>query len=198
MNGRRRTGDHYSRRARRENYPARSIYKLEHIDKRTRLIRRGDLVLDLGAAPGSWTLYASKQVGPKGLVIAIDRAPLEVGVPGNVISMEASALDVEFDMLKEHTDGRKFDAIISDMAPRTSGQKFVDQSRSFVLFSRAVEIAGQMVRPGGRFVGKIFQGEDFEVARDKVRAIFSQVKIMRPKSIRTESYEVYLVGLNRR
>lgn len=198
MAGQRRTRDHFTRRAKRENYPARSIYKLEEIDNKAKLLRTGDNVVDLGAAPGSWTLYAAKKVGLSGTVVAIDRAPITIGVPKNVVTMEASALDIEASSLREYCGEKGFDVVISDMAPRTSGQRFVDQSRSFELFCRALEIGDELLRPGGRFVGKIFQGEDFEAAREKVRQIFNKARIFRPQSIRSESYEVYLVGLDKR
>ena len=198
MGGPRRTADHYSKRARAERYPARSIYKLEEIDRRVRLIRPGFSVLDLGAAPGSWTLYASQKVGPKGRVVAVDRAALTVRTPANVVYVQADALAIDPPALLAAVGGNGFDAVISDMAPRTSGHRFVDQSRSFELFCRAVELAQALCRRGGNFVGKIFQGEEFETARGRVREQFTQVRVIRPQSVRSESYEVYLVGLRRK
>jgi 23S rRNA (uridine2552-2'-O)-methyltransferase len=198
VSGPRRTADHFTKKARAEHYPARSIYKLEEIDRRVRLLKPGMHVLDLGAAPGSWTLYAAKKVGPKGSVVAIDRAELTVGTPSNVVYVQADALAVDPAELLARVGSAGFDAVISDMAPRTSGARFVDQSRSFELFCRAVELAAALCRPGGSFVGKIFQGEDFEVARTRVRDAFEQARVIRPTSVRSESYEVYLVGLRRR
>lgn len=198
MAGRRRGSDHYARRARKEHFPARSVYKLEEIDRRVGLLRRGDLVLDLGAAPGSWTIYAAGRVGAEGRVVAVDRVPLTVGLPDHVTALEADALSVEPAELLERTRGRSFDAVLSDMAPRTSGHRFVDQSRSFRLFSRALEIAVDLLAPGGAFVGKLFQGEDFDTARERVRAGFEKARVLRPRGVRTESLEVYLVGLSRR
>jgi 23S rRNA (uridine2552-2'-O)-methyltransferase len=196
--GRRRTRDYYARLAKRENYPARSIYKLEEIDRKVRLIRKRDRVLDLGAAPGSWSLYASQKVGPTGTVVSVDLSALSVGLPDNIVSIEADVLTLEPDDLAEYGGEKGFDAVISDMAPHTTGNRFVDQSRSFELFNRATEIASVLVRPGGRFVGKIFHGEEFQTARDRVRDIFTKVQIMKPSSVRTESYEIYIVGLNHR
>ena len=198
MSGRRRTSDHYARRAKKENYPARSVYKLEEIDKRVHLIRPGDVVLDLGAAPGSWTLYAAKKVGPSGKVVAIDRAPIKVGVSANVHTIEADALAYDLSELASLCGPKGFDVVISDMAPRTSGQRFVDQSRSFALFGRALEMAERVLRPGGRFTAKIFHGEDFEEARARMRAFFTTVRVIKPSSVRSESYEIYLVGLDRK
>jgi 23S rRNA (uridine2552-2'-O)-methyltransferase len=174
------------------------VYKLQEIDEKTNLIRRNDKILDLGAAPGSWTMFVSEKVGPEGIVIAVDEQPLNAVIGANVVFFQADVLTLEVSAVLEKSNGVFLDAVISDMAPWTSGHRFVDQARSFNLFMRALEIAEQVVRPGGRFVGKIFQGEDFEVARDKVRDLFSMVKIVRPKSVRPESYEIYLVGLNRK
>jgi 23S rRNA (uridine2552-2'-O)-methyltransferase len=198
VGGPRRTADHFSKRAKAERYPARSIYKLEEIDRRVRLLKPGAAVLDLGAAPGSWTLYAAQKVGPKGRVVAVDRAPLTVGTPANVLYVQADALAIDPPALLAQVGGEGFDAVISDMAPRTSGHRFVDQSRSFALFSRAVELAAALGRPGGGFVGKLFQGEEFETARTNLRALFAEVRVIRPQSVRAESYEVYLVGLGRK
>ena len=182
VGGRRRTADHFSLRARRESYPARSIYKLQEIDKRVRLFKKGDNVLDLGAAPGSWTLYASKAVGMSGKVVAVDRADLTIGTPTNVTYIKADALAIEPAELTALIDTDGFQSVISDMAPRTSGQKFVDQTRSYNLFCRALELSVALCRHGGVFVGKIFQGEDFEKARDLVKQAYVKTRIIRPTS----------------
>ena len=199
MNARRRVNDHYARRAKKENYPARSVYKLKTIDEKVNLIRRNDRVVDLGAAPGSWTLFAAEKVGPNGFVVAIDRQPLSVGVPGNVLFLEEDIYEVDAETLDALLqDDKKVDVVMSDMAPRTSGHRFVDQSRSFDLFSAALDVADRLLRPGGRFAGKIFQGEAFDTARERMRELFTTVKIVRPDAVRSESYEIYLVGLNKK
>lgn len=198
MSANRRASDHYAKRAKKEHFPARSVYKLKEIDEKTNLIRRNDKILDLGAAPGSWTLYAADKVGSEGLVVAVDQQALTTGVGSNVFFLEADVMTVELSQIAAPLEGSPLDAVISDMAPSTTGHRFVDQARSFHLFMRALEIAEQTLRPGGRFVGKIFQGEDFEIARAQVRELFNTAKIIRPKSIRSESYEIYLVGLNRK
>ncbi len=198
VGGRRRTADHFSLRARRESYPARSIYKLQEIDKRVHLFKKGDNVLDLGAAPGSWTLYASKAVGPTGRIVAVDRAELTIGAPANVTYVKADALAIEPAELIALIDADGFQSVISDMAPRTSGQKFVDQTRSYNLFCRALDLSVALCRHGGNFVGKIFQGEDFEKARGLVKEAYVKTRIIRPTSVRSESYETYIVGLSRR
>jgi 23S rRNA (uridine2552-2'-O)-methyltransferase len=199
MGGRRRERDHFAKRAKKESYPARSVYKLQEIDQKAKIVRRNDTVIDLGAAPGSWTLYTADRVGPNGLVLAIDRQPLSVGVPKQVLFVEDDVMTLDIEAIEDLLTGEKrVDVVLSDMAPRTTCHRFVDQSRSFNLFSRALEIAKRLVRPGGRFAAKIFQGEDFETARDNVRALFTTVKIVKPRSVRQESYEIYLIGLNRK
>jgi 23S rRNA (uridine2552-2'-O)-methyltransferase len=190
--------DHYARKARRQHYPARSVFKLEEIDRRVKLLRRGARVLDLGAAPGSWTLYAAERVGPDGLVAAVDRTRIEVALPDQVETLEADLLELDPRDLFDRLGARPFDAVISDMAPRTTGHRFVDQSRSYELFGRALDIAAVASRAGGSFVGKIFHGEDFEAARKRVRDAYDKARVIRPAGTRSESYEVYIVGLGRR
>lgn len=155
-------------------------------------------MLDLGAAPGSWTLYAAQKVGVQGKVVAVDRATLSVGVPSHVVAIEADALAYDVEQLKMHGGEKGYDVVVSDMAPRTTGHRFVDQSRSFNLFCRALEIAEQVLRPGGRFAAKIFQGGDFENARSSLKELFVKTRVIKPASVRTESYEIYLVGLERK
>ena len=198
MGGRRQTSDHFAKRAKREKYPARSIYKLEEIDRRVRLLRPGNKVLDLGASPGSWTLYAAEKVGQNGLVVSVDRVPTAIGGQANIIAVEADAMSIDPESLLDLGSTTGFDAVVSDMAPRTSGHRFVDQSRSFELFQRALEIARATCRPGGNFAGKIFHGGEFDNARSSVRDLFGRVRAIRPASVRSHSFEIYLVGLGRR
>jgi len=190
--------DHYTRKARKQNFPARSVFKLEEIDRRVRLLSRGDGVLDLGAAPGSWTLYAAEKVGPFGRVVAVDRSRIEVALPAHVTVLEEDVLELEPEELIDRAGGAPFDAVISDMAPNTTGHRFVDQSRSYELFGRALEIALLATRPGGTFVAKIFHGEEFETARARVREAYGKTKVIKPAGTRSESYEIYIVGLGRR
>jgi len=185
--------DAYGKRARREGFPARSVYKLEEIDRRLRLLRRGMRVLDLGAAPGSWTLYAARKVQREGKVVSIDLKPHEGAMPPQVDFRVADIRDVDVESL-----GGEFDLVISDMAPKTSGMRDADQYRSYELFCTAVDVAERVLVPGGAFVGKIFQGTEFEMARDHLRRVFAKERIIRPKATRDESYELFLCGLDRR
>ncbi|MDH3818427.1 MAG: RlmE family RNA methyltransferase [Myxococcales bacterium] len=187
----RRKQDHHGRRARREGYPARSVYKLQEIDRRVGLFKKGQRVLDLGASPGSWTLYAAEQVGPNGQVLGIDLHDPGVALPAQAQILTLDAFQVD----PESLDG-PFDLVISDMAPKTSGQRHADQYRSYELVMRALELAKSVLKPGGTFVAKIFQGAEFEDARGAMRELFANVRIVRPKATRDESYEVFLVGLD--
>ncbi|MEM9072389.1 MAG: RlmE family RNA methyltransferase [Myxococcota bacterium] len=164
------------------------MYKLEEIARRTQVLRRGQRVLDLGAAPGSWTLYAAEQVGPKGHVLAIDLNELQISPATNIEIRQGDA--------READDLGTFDVVLSDMAPKTSGQRAADQYRSYELVMTALAIAKRTLVPGGSLVAKIFQGPEFEDARSAFRACFGKVRILRPKAVRDESYEVFLVGLN--
>ena len=167
------------------------MYKLQEIDRRVGLFKKGQRVLDLGASPGSWTLYAAEQVGPHGRVLGID-----LNDPGVALPPQAEILTLDAFQVDPGTLGGPFDLVISDMAPKTSGQRHADQYRSYELVMRALELAKTVLKPGGTFVAKIFQGAEFEEARDAVREVFGKVRIIRPKATRDESYEVFLVGLN--
>lgn len=147
-------------------------------------------MLDLGASPGSWTLYAADKVGPRGRVLGLDLKECELVLPAHASTLVADA----FAMSVEDLNG-PFDVVLSDMAPKTSGQRHADQFRSFELYIRALELASKVLRPGGSFVGKIFQGAEFDEARAKTREHFSKLRVVRPEATRDESYEVFLVGL---
>lgn len=188
-----RTQDAYAKRARREGFPARSVYKLEEIDRRIRLLRPGQSVLDLGASPGSWTLYAAEKVGREGRVIGLDLKPLRSEVPPQATFRVGDVREETIQSLEG-----PFDVVLSDMAPDTTGHRDLDQYRSYELFKAAVDLAEGTLVPGGNFVGKIFQGPEFEQAREELRAVFEKVRIIRPKATRDVSYELFLIGLGRR
>lgn len=187
--------DAYGHRAKRDGYPARSVYKLEEIDKRVRLFRRGQRVLDLGAAPGSWTLYAAQRVAAEGKVVAIDLNPIEINLPANVLAVQGdlNALDVA-----ALGGPSTFDLVISDMAPHTSGQRQTDAFRSYELVMLALTVAEKHLAVGGHFVAKIFQGAEFEDARKALQGKFDKVRVIKPDASRQESYEIFLVGLGRK
>ena len=188
--------DHYARQAKKERFPARSVYKLQEIQKKYNLIKKGDIVLDLGCAPGSWLTYAASQTGKAGRVIGIDQVPVTIKVPSHVTLYTANILLMEDDIIKSL--GSNVNVVISDMAPSTTGNKLVDNTRSFDLCRRALSIAQMTLTTGGSFVSKIFQGEDFKTFVDMVRPNFTQLKIFKPKSSRKASKEIYIIGLRKK
>jgi len=187
--------DARTREAKAKGYPARSVWKLEEIDRRVKLFSQGQRVLDLGAAPGSWSLYASERIGPRGAVLAIDRQPILQAFPATVRVVQGDALTLETAALSEHAP---YDVVLSDMAPNTSGSRVADQAQSFELFSRAVSVARELGRPGSHFVGKLFMSGDFEAARAALQLTYAKCVVIRPDGTRTRSTEVFLVGLGKR
>jgi len=186
--------DSYTLLAKEQGYPARSVFKLEEIDRRTRLFRAGQRVLDLGAAPGSWAKYAAERVGGKGRVLAVDLSEITAPMPANVERVRGDVFAMSIEDL-----GRAgpYQVVLSDMAPATTGTRFADQARSFELFMRAVEVAAGVLAPGGAFVGKIFMGEDFDRAKARVKSLFGEARVLRPDATRSQSYEVFVAGLGR-
>jgi 23S rRNA (uridine2552-2'-O)-methyltransferase len=191
MAHRRRHQDTFGRRAKREGYAARSVYKLQEIDKKVGLLRRGARVLDLGAYPGSWSSYAAERVQSEGRVLGVDLTPFRGVLPAHARMIEGDVFQVDPASLG---GPRSFDVVMSDMAPSTTGHRFTDQARSFALFMRALEIATLVLAPGGSFVAKIFHGGDFDQAKRAVEERFEKVRIVRPQAVRTESIETFLVG----
>jgi len=187
--------DHYFKLAKKENYPARSVYKLKELDAEFKLLRPGLKVLDLGAAPGSWTLYAAQKVGPAGRVLSVDINPTDTPFPENVTFMVADALDPGPELSAVILSMKPFHLVISDMAPRTTGQRFADQARSLELVEQALAMAGTCLVHGGHFVAKVFMGPDVKAFTDSMRGAFEKVKTAKPKSSRSESFEHFIVGL---
>ena len=186
--------DARSRSARATGYPARSVFKLKEIDERFKLFRAGQRVLDLGAAPGSWSLYASERTGPTGRVLAVDLQEIRQAFPSNVTVIRGDAFELAPDVLVVHAP---FDVVLSDMAPSTSGDKSSDRAMSYRLFAAALEAAERHLVAGGAFVGKIFMGGDFEEAKRSVRSAFRVCKTVKPRGTRQRSSELYLIGLGR-
>ena len=182
--------DHYTRRAKKEKYPARSVYKLEEIQKKHQLIRKGHKVLDLGCSPGSWLLYAARQTGSSGKVIGIDLKPVTIQVPSQVEVLTADVMNIDTDALD-----KGFNVVLSDMAPATTGNKTVDAARSIGLCESALYIAKKVLVPGGAFVCKVFQGSDFNSFSEEIRTSFKARKIFKPRSSRKESKEIFIIGL---
>ncbi|HQB44124.1 MAG TPA: RlmE family RNA methyltransferase [Polyangiaceae bacterium] len=187
--------DHRSRQAREQGYPARSIFKLEEIDRRVQLLRPAMRVLDLGAAPGSWSMYASQRVGPIGRILAIDLQPIDYPLGSNVTFLQGDALALQEPALATFAP---YDVVLSDMAPNTTGCSHVDEIRSADLFMRAVDVAAFFGCRGSAFVGKLFMGATFEQARQHLRERFNKVRIIRPEGTRRRSVETFLIGIERK
>ena len=187
--------DHYFKKAKQEQYPARSVYKLREMDKRFGLLGKGDAVLDLGACPGSWTQYAAEKVGERGRVLGVDLNPAGIAFPGNVTYLVGDALEPSGEVLAAYQELGPFDAVISDMAPKTTGIKFTDQARSAELCFAALDVARKHLKVDGVFVAKIFEGPDAKPFEMDVRKSFGTVKRFKPKSSRSESKEIFVVGM---
>lgn len=187
--------DHFTKTARQSGYPARSVYKLEEIDKKMRLLKHGQRVVDLGAAPGSWSLYVSTKIGPKGSLFAVDLSPLAQVLPPNCRFVQGDALALSHDALAA---AGPFDVVLSDMAPSTSGTREADQAKSFRLFDFAVDVAERLGKKDSSFVGKIFMGGEFEAARARLRTLYAKVDVERPVAVRSQSFECFLVGRHKR
>lgn len=178
--------------AKAKGYPARSIFKLQEIDERWRLLKQGQKVLDLGAAPGSWSMYAAEKVGARGLVIGVDLQEITVPQKANLQFYQGDALGPA--LPEPVLAPAPFDVVLSDMAPNTTGNKGSDQARSFELFMRALEVAKRAGKPGSAFVGKIFMSGDFPEAKKAVAASYETCRILKPEGTRANSTEVFVVG----
>jgi 23S rRNA (uridine2552-2'-O)-methyltransferase len=191
--------DAYSRRAREQGYPARSVFKLEEIDRRTDLLRPQAAVLDLGAAPGSWSLYALDRIGAGGSVTAVDLAPLPGALAAHVgPRLQYLQMDMGSEQLAQTLDGVEFDVVLSDAAPATSGNRIVDTAKSEQLLDVALLLATERLRSGGALVAKLLQGGDVGQLLRTWREHFAHVRTMKPAASRAESTELFVIGLDYR
>jgi 23S rRNA (uridine2552-2'-O)-methyltransferase len=190
--------DHYFKKAKEQNFAARSVFKLEEIDQRFRVLKPGLKVLDLGASPGSWSQYASQKIGPDGRVLGVDLSPVTVKLP-NAIFIQADLRDLQLEQVfQEHGFQPPFDLVLSDMAPKTTGIRITDQARSMELCELALDIARRFLRPGGHFVCKLFHSDDFTKLRDEIKKSFDKFEAVKPDSTRKISKEIFLVGLRKK
>lgn len=186
--------DRFFQKAKKEGLRARSAYKLEEIQRRLRILRPGARVLDLGAAPGGWCQIAAREVGPGGFVLGVDLEAI-AGLPSPVTTWVADAFAPEL-LERLRREGRApYDAVLSDLAPKTSGVRGTDEARSVALAERALELSRQVLKPAGALVVKVFMGGEFEAFLRAFRQAFAQVKVVKPEaSVARSSKEVYLVG----
>ena len=191
----RHVNDEFVKRSKREGYRSRAAYKLLEIQEKDRLLRPGQVVVDLGAAPGGWSQVAANLVGTRGAVIGIDILPVDP-IPGVTLLQGDFREDEALHALEGVLDGRHVDLVISDMAPNVSGVAAVDQPRAMYLCELALDFCTGHLRPGGGFVCKVFHGEGFDAWMREVKSRFGRVVTRKPKASRANSREVYLVAGN--
>jgi len=189
--------DEYVKRAQREGYRSRAVYKLDEIQQRDRVLRPGMTVVDLGAAPGGWSQYALPLIGRKGKIMAMDILPMEP-LPGVDFLQGDFREDTVLESLMRMLDGRDIDLVMSDIAPNISGVEAVDLPRSMYLVELAVDFADQVLKPGGDLLVKVFQGEGFDALVRGLRQRYTKVLIRKPKASRPRSREVYALARGRK
>ncbi len=184
--------DAYFKQAKREGHLARSIYKLEEIDKKYSIIPTGGTVIDIGACPGSWLEYILQKVGENGVVCAVDLKPIAKRFKNTPVHFKMMDLrDLNHETFEDVAPA--FDAVVSDAAPNTSGIRAVDQCRSLELCEAVAEHAELVLKPGGSFVCKVFESPDFQQFRSKMQKKFGSIRTLKPRACRDESMETYLV-----
>lgn len=190
--------DHYFKKAKEQNFAARSVFKLEEIDQKLKLIRPGDRILDLGASPGSWSQYCSKKVGDKGEVLGVDLSPVTVKLP-NAQFIQADLRDLNLEQVFiDYGFPPPFDLVISDMAPKTTGIRMTDQARSFELCELALDVARRFLKPGGHFICKLFHSDDFKTLKTEIQIEYSKFEAIKPDSTRKISKEIFLIGIKKK
>ncbi|RUO80428.1 23S rRNA (uridine(2552)-2'-O)-methyltransferase RlmE [Idiomarina tyrosinivorans] len=185
--------DHFVQKAQKKGLRSRAVFKLEELQAKDKLLKPGMTVVDLGAAPGGWSQLAREITHDKGQVIACDILPMDP-IAGVDFLQGDFREEAVLDALLTRIGGKTVDVVLSDMAPNMSGNDNVDQPRSMYLVELALEMCHQVLKPGGSFVVKVFQGQGFEPFLKDVRAAFTQVKTRKPDSSRARSREVYLVA----
>lgn len=185
--------DEYVRRSQQDGYRSRAIYKLIEIDEKDRLVKPGMTVIDLGAAPGGWSEYCVKKLGKKGTMVALDILPMEP-IDGVAIVEGDFREDAVFEELMAILDNDRADLVISDMAPNISGMGSVDMPRAYHLCELALDLARQVLKPGGALLVKLFQGEGFEAYNKELKSSFSKVVMRKPKASRARSREIYALA----
>jgi 23S rRNA (uridine2552-2'-O)-methyltransferase len=188
--------DPYRTRARAQGFVARAVYKLKEIDEKYGLFKEGQRVLDLGCSPGSWLQYIASRVGPRGLVLGVDLALPAIELAPPLCFMAGAVGSLDFRAVAAISP--YFDAVVSDLAPNTTGVRAVDQQRSLELAWQAWGVAQKLLRPGGHFLVKVFEGPDTPALTAALKTAFGQTRVVKPAGSRRPSREIYLLGLNRR
>ena len=184
--------DRFFHKAKQEGFLARSAYKLDEVQKKYRLIRSGDFVLDLGAAPGAWSQVAQKAIGASGRVVGLDLKPVQMKAPNTAFYV----MDV-FQLDPAILENREIDVLLSDMAPNTTGIRSVDQARSEELCREVLKVADRFLKRGGHMMMKLFEGPEAEDIVRGVRERFESAKRLKPEAVRKGSFETYLIGMKK-
>ena len=187
--------DRFVQRARREGWRSRAVFKLEEIDRKERLLRPGMVCVDLGAAPGGWSQYVTQKLDGRARIVAVDLLPMDA-LPDVEFIQGDFREDEVFEALLAAVGEEGADLVMSDMAPNITGTKAVDQPRSMYLAELALDMARRVLRQGGSFVCKVFQGEGFDEFVRDARNSFERVRVFKPEASRSASREVYLVARN--
>ena len=189
--------DFWSQKAFSEGYPARSVYKLKEIDEKFGMLKKNYTVLDLGSAPGSWTTFLLRQMEGTGKVVSCDLNPLAKSVKGDNLVFIQGDLNAP-EIRSQIKENGPYDLVVCDAAPKTTGNRTVDTARSEQLVEMAVWYAQTMLKAGGKFAVKIFQNGDQQRILKSMREIFTSAKGFKPEACRSESFETYLIGINKK
>jgi 23S rRNA (uridine2552-2'-O)-methyltransferase len=186
--------DHFFHKAKKENFLARSVYKLEEIDERFKILNKNDQVIDLGYHPGSWIQYTSQKIGPAGMVIGADVRDINTKLLNtkNVRLFQRDVLTIQ--TMQELGVDSQFDVVLSDMAPNTTGVQSVDQARSLNLVEMVFFLLPKFLKPGGNVVVKVFESNDAQLFLKEQKKNFSEFHYLRPKSTRSVSKEYFVIG----
>jgi len=188
--------DYYYKKAKEENYSARSVYKLKEINSKKHFLKINQKILELGAAPGSWSEYASKVIGERGLILGIDLKERPNKISENAPFIQGDVFEIELSRYREYS--KVYSGIISDMAPNTTGHKNTDHLQSVGLCEQSLYLSLQLVKKGGYLLVKIFQGGEFQSFILKMKKHYNAVSILKPDSSRKESREIFILGLNKK
>lgn len=190
--------DHYFKKAKDQNFVARSVFKLEEIDQKLKIIHPNQKILDMGASPGSWAQYCSKKIGPAGRILGVDLTEIKLKL-NNAIFIQADLYDLNLqNVFDQYGFKDPFDVVLSDMAPKTTGIRMTDQARSFALCELALNTAKQYLKKDGHFVCKLFHSDGFTKLRDEIKKNFHRFEAVKPDSTRKISKEIFLVGIRKK
>ena len=185
--------DEFVKLSQKEGYRSRAVYKLKEIDDKDKLIKPGSVVIDLGAAPGGWSQYVARKLNGKGRILALDILPMEA-VDGVELIQGDFLEQAVFDQLLQQLGDDRPDLVISDMAPNMSGMQAVDIPRAMYMAELALDLARQVLKPGGGFLVKVFQGEGFDGYMNSLKLHFSRLVMRKPKASRNRSREIYALA----